>query len=209
MHEDTRHEDRLQTQGLVEDICDRYGPELTAGELETLANALLKAHGPDERYPHLPDADAPAGGRGFALHSLEDERSPRVWEARDLRAEPPASLPGTTQAQVQRLLSAASLTGRRRRVARLRLWGYTSRQIAGLLGLELAVIYLEWRGAKRALRLALASGDWDRGRGPEISSVDARELFRGEQRKRVYRKPGHCAQGKEKCRRTGVCKYAG
>ena len=57
------------------------------------------------------------------------------------------------------MLSAANLTGRRRRVARLRLWGYTSPQVAGLLGLELAVIYLEWRGAKRALRLALAAGD--------------------------------------------------
>ena len=209
MREDTRHEDQRQTLTLVEDICDRYGPELTGAELEMLANALLKVHGPDEQYPHLPDEDTPAGSAGFVVHSLDDKGSPQARKTLCLPAEPPESLPDTMRVQTERLLLAANLTGRRRRVAKLRLWGYTPVMIAGLLGLKLSVIYNELRSAKRALRAAFSSGDWDRDRTPAITSVDARELCRREQRKRVYRKPGHCALGKEKCRRTGVCKYAG
>ena len=209
MRDDTPREDQLQTLTLVEDLCDRYGPELSSDELEALANALLKVHGPDEQYPHLPDEDAPSGGSGFVVHSLTDESSPHVREAHGRPSEPPESLPGTMRVQATRLLTAANLTGRRRRVAKLRLWGYAPAEIAGLLGLELSMIYLEWRSAKRALELALASGDWDQDMASEISSVDARELFRSEQRKRLYRKPSHCALGKEKCRRTGVCRYRG
>jgi hypothetical protein len=209
MRDDTPREDQLQTLTLVEDLCDRYGPELSGDELEALANALLKVHGPDEQYPHLPDEDAPTGGPGFVVHSLTDESSPHVREAHGRPSEPPESLPDTMRVQVERLISAANLTGRRRRVAKLCLWGYAPAEIAGLLGLERSVIYREWRSAKRALELALASGDWERDTAPEISSRDARELFRSEQRKRAYRKPGHCARGKEKCRRTGVCPYCG
>jgi hypothetical protein len=204
-----RHEDRLQALALVRDLCDRYGPELDGDELEALADTLLRVHGPDEQYPHLPDEDAPAGGRDFVVHSLEDEGASRSREARDRPAEPPESLPGAMQLQVTRLMAAANLTGRRRQVARLRLWGYAPAEIAGLLGIERSVVYLEWRYAKRALGAALTSGDYDRAQASRITRADARELFRSEQRKRLYRKPGHCARGKEKCRRTGVCKYAG
>lgn len=209
MREDSRHEDRLQTLALVEDLCDHYGPELSGDELEMLANALLKVHGPDEQYPHLLDEDAPAGGLGFVVQSLDDESAARSREVRDRPAPPPESLPGAMRVRVERLLSAANLTGRRRRVARLRLWGYAPAEIAQVLGLERAAVYLEWRYAKRVLGIALASGDWDYGPAPGITDVDARELFRSEQRKTLYHKPGHCARGKEKCRRTGVCQFRG
>lgn len=209
MREDTRHEDRRQTLTLVEDLCDRYGPELTGDELETLANALLKVHGPDEEYPHLLDEDAPEGGPGFAVHSLDDEASLRARDARQILATPPASLPGAMRLRAARLVTAANLIGRRRQVAKLRLCGYAPPEIAALLGLERAVVYAEWRNARRALRAAFSSGDRERGWATDISSADARELFRSEQRKRIYRKPSHCAQGKEKCRRAGVCAYGG
>jgi hypothetical protein len=209
MRDDTRHEDRLQALALVEDLCDRYGSELDGDELEALADTLLKVHGPDERYPHLPDEDAPAGGPDFAVHSLEDKASSQSQKAHSLPAEPPKSLPGAMRVPVARLLTAANLTGCRRRVARLRLWGYAPAEIAGLLGLERSVVYLEWRYAKRALGLALASGDYADAEAPGITSADARELFRSEQSKTLYRKPSHCARGKEKCRRTGVCQYRG
>jgi len=209
MRDDTRHEDRLQALTLVEDLCDRYGPELSGCELEALADALLKVHGPDEQYPHLPDEDASTGGPDFVVHSLDDERAPRSREARARPGPPPESLPGAMRVRVARLMAAANLTGHRRRVARLRLWGYAPAEIAQVLGLERSAVYLEWRCAKRALGIALASGDWDHGPAPGITDADARELLRSEQRKTLYRKPSHCARGKEKCRRTGVCQFRG
>jgi len=115
---------------------------------------------------------------------------------------------------VARLLVAASLTSRRRRVARLRMWGYSRTETATLLGLKPTTVDTEWRYAKRALRAALRRGNVEEMRAGDVAKavvedVDVRELIRSEQRRCIYVRPTHCAAGKEKCRTTGVCAYRG
>jgi len=212
---DAREQDDLRrAMALVDEVCERYGPELTEAELEALADLLLLLCGQDEEYPcgaEIEPGECPAS---IVLHSLEELALARVRLALNRPAPPPDSAPGIVQVVAARLLVAAGLTSRRRRVARLRLWGYSRAETAELLGLPSVTVDTEWRYAKTALRAALRRGMVDELPAPGVSvavvrEVDARELVRLEQGRAIYTAPTHCAVGREKCRTTGVCAFRG
>ncbi len=208
-----RDKDARQALSLVYDLCTNHGMELGDDELEALADMLLKIHGPDEQYPHLPDEEKVRAD--FTSHSLNNPADPACRRARRQSAPPAESAPAIVQVEVARLLVAANLTNQQRRqIARLHLWGYQLKKIAEHMGLPATTVYSHWRTAKRALRVAISAGTIDEMRVREVTediveSVDAREAYRLEQMRQRYRRPTHCPQGQEKCRRTGVCHYAG
>lgn len=214
MWTDAQQADLREAMLLVEELCDRYGAELTEEELEALADLLLRLCGPDEDYPCGKEIEPGQCPRLVVMHSLDDLTTERVRAVRRQPTPPPADAPGVVQVLVARLLVAAGLTSRRRQVARLRLWGYKPAQVADLLGLSRKAVYTEWAYAREALRAALGRGRLDEMPAPgvdesTIRAVDLREVVRLEQRRCIYAHPTHCAVGKEKCRTTGVCKYRG
>jgi len=214
MWNDLAQDDLRRAMGLVEELCERYQAALTEDDLEALADLLLRLCEPDDEYPCGEETARGECPRGMVLDSLDDTTSARARQAQRLPAPPPDSAPGVVQVLVARLLVAANLTGRRRYVARLRLWGYESKEVAALLRLPLATVNTEWRYAQEALRSALATGCTDQmpARGvakSAVREVDAREVLRLEQLRVTYVPPSHCERGQERCRKNGVCSYCG
>ena len=201
---------------MIQELGRRQEGEPTEDELEAIADMLLRIYGPAEDYP-VGAAERSWGEerRGFPLHSLDDASDHRSRQAHKQPAPPPEAAPAALQALVARLLVAANLTPRRRRqVARLHLWGYQLTEVAELLGLPTTTVYTQWRYARKALQEAIGAKRVDEmsaeGVPPElVTDADAREVLRIEQNRCIYIRPRHCAPGHEKCRATGVCRYAG
>ena len=174
-------------------------------DLERCADMLLRLHGPDPEYPHVPDVE----WHSYPMHSLDDPHDPVAREARR-RARPTEAPPEALQAMISGLLVEAGLVNRdQRRVARLRLWGYRIREIAQLLGLPPTTVQTRWRYARRRLLAALAERSAEAAlASPGTGCLDSEQLrllFSAEQRKQLYCPPRHCPRGSERCQRTGVC----
>ncbi|MCD6360309.1 MAG: hypothetical protein J7M38_05530, partial [Armatimonadetes bacterium] len=195
MGHDSQTPDLRQARDLVDYLCERYGTQLSDDELEALADLLLRLYGDDEEYPCSDEARFNGHLRAVTIEPLEDSAAVQMLRGWSRPAPVPDSAPGVVQVLVARLLVAANLTSRRRRqVARLRLWGCSRRETARLLGLREVTVDTEWRYARRALREAMQRGRVDDmpapGVSPEIvSTVDAREVARLEQRRCIYVRP--------------------
>lgn len=211
---DREREIRLQqAMRMVKRVCDRYGARLTARDLEALSDLLLRLCGPDEEYPYTEERRMETGRRGVVVQALDSAAPLERWQMENRPAPPPPAVPGVVQVIVARLVVAAGLTGQRRQVVRLRLWGYRLKEVAELLKLPLRSVYAHWHYAQPALREALAQGGLEDmpavGVSEElVQQVDAFEVFRREQDRCVYMRPTHCASGRELCRTSGVCPFA-
>jgi len=125
------------------------------------------------------------------------------------------------------LLVHAHLTPRQRQVARLVLWGAGIKEVGEKLGIAVSTVRRIWAQARKALGKALvemalakareagAGGSGGRGSLAYVGNAadweqsrDILEVFFAESHRRGYLAPRHCVAGKERCRGTGVCKFA-
>lgn len=189
--------------------CEQAAGSLDPDELEQLADLLLRVCGHDPEYPCRSELEhASLDIRSLdALWSQPGERSFQ-------QAAPPERSTVVQQALVARLLVAAQLPSRKQReVARLRLWGYTLREIGEMLDVPLSTVISRWRCARRHLQRAMTEippSEWMQcpSSDPHVTSGQAQEAFREEQARRSYRHPRHCRPGRERCRVTGICPSA-
>jgi hypothetical protein len=174
---------------------------------ETASGDRLRSQGEIEDSSGRP---APVAGRMQA--SAATIR--RTWTTSC--AVPPYLLP-----VVASLLVHAHLTPRQRQVARLLLWGSEIKEVAEKLGIAVSTVRRMWAEARKALGKALVEmalarareesaqeSEIPHGPGLRISRLEIMEIFFAESHRFGYRPPRHCVAGKERCRGTGVCKFA-
>ena len=174
----------------------RQRPARPDDELERLADLLLRRS----------VRDRPA--REYPFHA-ERQLSRNGDRLDDMSLRPPEAAPPPIPDKVDgrwltEIMAEAGLTRTERRCVRLLASGLGAAEIAGRTHLSCAHVSRSLRSAWRRLALLVTGDDPFEPRGSWSPRL-FHEVYWSEVKRRVYRRPECCPEGRERCKTLGYC----